>query len=101
MGISERDVRHLEALAAFHLDAAARDRVRGQLERILAYMEQLKAIDTEGVEPTYHVLPADNVLRPDRTTPSLPTDDVLRNAPDTRGAFYRVPRFVGESEGSA
>jgi len=101
MGISERDVRHLEALAALHLDAAARDRVRGQLERILAYMEQLKAIDTEGVEPTYHVLPADNVLRPDRTTPSLPTDDVLRNAPDTRGAFYRVPRFVGESEGSA
>lgn len=101
MEISDADIRHLEALAALRLDDAARARMRGHLQRILEYVGQLEAIDVEGVPPTYHVIESSNVLRPDAVQPSLSVEDVLRNAPDARGGFYRVPRFVGEAEGPA
>ena len=96
--ITEGDVRHLEALALLRLDAPARERMRGQLQRILDYVDQLNAIDITGVPPTYHVIESSNVLRPDEVQPSLSNDAVLGNAPDAQRGFYRVPRFVGETE---
>jgi aspartyl-tRNA(Asn)/glutamyl-tRNA(Gln) amidotransferase subunit C len=101
MRISDQDVRHLEVLAALRLSDPERERMRAHLEHILEYMDQLNAIDVAGVPPTSHVLDAGNVLREDHVTPSLPVADVLRNAPDARGSFYRVPRFVGEAEAEA
>jgi aspartyl-tRNA(Asn)/glutamyl-tRNA(Gln) amidotransferase subunit C len=98
MRISDHDIRYLEALAALRLDEAERERLRGQLERILDYMQQLAAIDVEGVPPTSHVLDATTPLREDRVQPSMSPEDALANAPDARDGFYRVPRFVGESE---
>ena len=98
MPISDRDIRHLEALAALRLAPEERERLRGQLERILEYVAQLQAIDVEGVPPTAHVLDAQNVLRADLVRPSLPPETVLGNAPDAGNGFYRVPRFLGGSE---
>ena len=98
MAITDRDIRHLEALAALRLADADRERLREQLERILEYMQRLAAIDVDGVPPTFHVIDAENALREDRVHPSLPPEVALRNAPDARGSFYRVPRFVGEQE---
>ena len=96
MEITESTVRHLEALAALRLSDADRARMRAQLAHILEYMEQLNALDVHDVPPTYHVIQAQNVLRPDEVRPSLPLGDALRNAPGARAPFYRVPRFVGE-----
>ena len=91
----------MEALAALRLAAFDREPMRVHLEHILEYMEQLNAIDVTGVPPTSHVLDSGNVLRDDQVVASLPVADVLRNAPDARGSFYRVPRFVGEAEAEA
>jgi aspartyl-tRNA(Asn)/glutamyl-tRNA(Gln) amidotransferase subunit C len=98
MSIGADDVRHLEALAALRLSAAERERMREHLQRILTYMEQLAAIDVDGVEPTSYGMAARNVLRPDVVQASLPAEAMLRNAPAARGQFYRVPRFVGDTE---
>lgn len=96
MDITDRTVRHLEALAALRLSDADRERLRVQLGRILEYMRQLDELDVRDVPPTSHVVSTENVLRPDAERPSLETDVVLGNAPDRRGPFYRVPRFLGE-----
>jgi len=96
MEISEAAVRHLEALAALRLSDAERARMRGDLSRILEYMEQLRGLDVSEVPPTSHVIESQNVLRDDLVRPSMPLDEVLGNSPDARGGFYRVPRFVGE-----
>jgi aspartyl-tRNA(Asn)/glutamyl-tRNA(Gln) amidotransferase subunit C len=98
MEITASTVRQLEALAALRLSDAERERMRSQLERILGYMQQLSELDLRDVPPTSHGLEAQNVLREDQVQPSLPTEDVLRNAPDARGDFFRVPRFLGEGE---
>ena len=101
MDISADDVRHLEQLAALHLSDADRERMRGHLQRILGYMQQLAVIDIEGIEPTTHGHVSGGVVRPDTVRPSLPEEVVLQNAPEARGPFYRVPRFVGETETEA
>lgn len=98
MRISDHDIRYLEALASLRLDDAERERLRLQLARILEYMQQLAAIDVEGVPPTSHVVDITTPLRDDRTVPSMSPEQALVNAPDARDGFYRVPRFVGESE---
>jgi aspartyl-tRNA(Asn)/glutamyl-tRNA(Gln) amidotransferase subunit C len=96
--ISDHDIRHIETLAALHLSDRERDSMRASLQRILEYVATLTAVDVEGVPPTSHVLDSQTVWRVDRVEPSLAVDDALRNAPDTRGPFYRVPRFVGEGD---
>jgi aspartyl-tRNA(Asn)/glutamyl-tRNA(Gln) amidotransferase subunit C len=96
MSIDSNDIRHLEKLAALQLADGERERMRGHLQRILAYMQQLADIDVGDVEPTWQVVEAAGERRDDTPQPSLDREAVLGNAPDARDGFYRVPRFLGE-----
>jgi aspartyl-tRNA(Asn)/glutamyl-tRNA(Gln) amidotransferase subunit C len=101
MQFSEDDVRRLERLAALRLADAERSRMFGQLARILAYVRQLQELDVSAVPPTVHVIESRHLPRADEARSSLPSGEMLRNAPDARGGFYRVPRFVFGRGGSA
>ncbi len=57
-------------------------------------MEQLNRLDTTGVPPTWHVLPLQNVLRPDTVQPSLPREAALKNAPQAEAGLFRVPKIT-------
>jgi aspartyl-tRNA(Asn)/glutamyl-tRNA(Gln) amidotransferase subunit C len=65
-----------------------------QLSDILEYMEQLRALDTEAIEPTASVLPLRSVMRPDEPRPPLPRDEVLENAPDPQDGCFGVPAVL-------
>jgi aspartyl-tRNA(Asn)/glutamyl-tRNA(Gln) amidotransferase subunit C len=54
-----------------------------------------------GVEPMTHALPLHNVLRDDVVEPSLPVEQVLTNAPESDGPFFKVPKVIGGDEDSA
>ena len=56
--------------------------MRRELDGILAYIDKLRALDTDGVEPTSHAVPLTNVMRDDEPRPSFPRDEMLANAPD-------------------
>jgi aspartyl-tRNA(Asn)/glutamyl-tRNA(Gln) amidotransferase subunit C len=58
-------------------------------------------VDVTGVPPMAHALPLANVLREDVVEPSLPIEKVLRNAPETDGRFFKVPKVIGGDEDSA
>ena len=94
--ITLAEVEHVARLARLALDADEKDRMRSQLDAILGYVEQLRRIDTEGVEPTAHVLPLVNILREDEVRPSYPVDAMLANAPDAQDGQFRVPRILEE-----
>ena len=70
--ITLAEVEHVARLARLALGADEKDRMRRQLDAILGYVEQLRRIDTTGVEPTAHVLPLVNVMRDDEVRPSYP-----------------------------
>lgn len=94
MAISSKDVEYLARLARVELTPEEIQRFAGQLDGILAHVEKLKSVNTDGVPPTSHVLPLANVYREDQNHPSLPTDAALSNAPDREGPYFRVPKII-------
>ena len=90
------DVERIAALAHLELTDEEKQVFTKQLADILAYAEQLQAIDTTGVVATAHI----NALeaeRNDELRPCLPVDEALRNAPDgaPEAGLFRVPRVIG------
>jgi aspartyl-tRNA(Asn)/glutamyl-tRNA(Gln) amidotransferase subunit C len=92
--IERRDVEHVARLARLALTDAELEKMREQLNGILAYIEKLNALDTRDVEPTSHAVPMVNVMRDDAPGPCLPRDEALANAPDRADEFFRVPRII-------
>lgn len=92
--LSIKEVEHVALLARLALSEEEKERFRAQLSSILDYAGRINQLDTTRVEPTYHVLPLQNVSRPDRRGATLPRDEVFQNAPDRDGSFFKVPRIL-------
>jgi aspartyl-tRNA(Asn)/glutamyl-tRNA(Gln) amidotransferase subunit C len=92
--ISREDVEHVARLARLALTPDELERMRTQLNAILVHIDALQAVDTDDVEPTSHAVPVVNVMRDDEPRPPFPLEDMLRNAPDRAGQFFRVPRII-------
>ena len=94
--IDRRDVEHVARLTRLALTEPELERMREQLNSILAHLDTLRAVLTEGVEPTSHAVDIVNVMREDETGPCLSQDAALANAPDRSGELFRVPRIIEE-----
>ena len=94
--ISREDVAHVARLARLALTEAELETMREQLNAILGHIDALKAVDTTGVEPTSHAVPQFNVMREDEPRPCSSVEEMLANAPDRAGDFFRVPRIIEE-----
>ena len=94
--ISPKDVEHVARLARLALSPEEQERMRRELDGILTYIDKLRALDTEGVEPTSHAVPMTSVMRDDAMRPSFPRPDMLANAPDRNGDLFRVPKIIEE-----
>ncbi|MCE2827837.1 MAG: Asp-tRNA(Asn)/Glu-tRNA(Gln) amidotransferase subunit GatC [Verrucomicrobium sp.] len=92
--MSDFDIHYVANLARVALTPDEEQRLGGQLQNILGYIEKLKEVDVSGVEPTAHAFPVVNVLRQDVVTGSLPHDEALRNAPAKAGGLFVVPKVV-------
>ena len=88
------DVKYVAHLARLELTPDEEKAFGAQLGNILDYIEQLKRADVSGVEPTAHPFPLNNVTRPDEITPSLSTEEALRNAPASANGLFMVPKIV-------
>jgi len=92
--ISREEVQHVARLARLHLTDDELERMREQLDAILAYIDKLRQLDVDGVEPTSHAVPLMDVMRDDTLAPCLTQDEALANAPDRADEFFRVPRII-------
>jgi len=92
--ITDELLRHVADLARLDLSDEERKTYAGQLASILEYIEKLDALDLSDVEPTAHVFSTVNVFREDVVEPSMPRDEMLKNAPDGTPEFYRVPKII-------
>jgi aspartyl-tRNA(Asn)/glutamyl-tRNA(Gln) amidotransferase subunit C len=73
----------------------------GQMETILGYVAKIGEANVAQVEPMDHAAHIVNVLRDDVIQPSLSLEQVLQNAPETDGRFFKVPKVIGGDEDSA
>jgi len=94
VSLTAEQVRWVAHLARLELSDADVAHLTPQLAAILDYVDQLKQVNTDGVEPLAHPLQVHNVFRADQPRPSLPVDEALANAPDRRGDFFGVPAVL-------
>ncbi len=90
----QMDLQQMVKLARIELTPTEQERLGPQLEEILKYVEKLKELDVEGVEPMAHAVPLTNVLREDEPRESLSHEAALRNAPKTVNGLFIVPKIV-------
>lgn len=94
--IDEKTVRHIARLARLELSDEEVGRYTHQLAEILAYVQQLNAVNTEGVEPTAHALAVSNVLREDVAVAPLGAEKVLANAPRSAAGYFALPKVLDQ-----
>ncbi|MES2201742.1 MAG: Asp-tRNA(Asn)/Glu-tRNA(Gln) amidotransferase subunit GatC [candidate division FCPU426 bacterium] len=94
MPLKETDVDYVARLARLEISAEERALYTAQLDAILGHAADLSAVDTTGLEPTFHVLPLKNVVREDTILPSMPRAEILANAPDQAKGCFRVPKII-------
>lgn len=88
------EIEKVAELARISLKPEEKQKLQKDMESILKYIEQLKALKTDNVEPTSHVLNLENVFRPDQVEPSNAIDELIAQAPDKIGKLFKVPKVV-------
>lgn len=94
MKITKAEVEHVARLARLDLSETEIETFTGQMDAILAYVEKLNELDTEGITATAHAVPVENAFRADEVRPPLGTDNALSNAPSRVEDFFRVPKVI-------
>lgn len=94
MAITREEVLHVARLARLSLTDAEADTMQEQLGKILEHIRQLDALDTAGVVPTSHAVEMGTPFREDSVRPFGEKEEILKNAPDREGDFFRVPRIL-------
>jgi aspartyl-tRNA(Asn)/glutamyl-tRNA(Gln) amidotransferase subunit C len=94
MPVDADTVRRIAHLARIAVADEEVERLRGELNAMLAFMEQLGEVDIEGVEPMTSVTPMALKQREDRVTDGAIAGDIVRNAPAERDHFFMVPKVV-------
>lgn len=88
------DIHYAANLARIELTEEEEARMGAQLGDILGYVEKLKELKVDDVEPTAHAYPVKNVTRPDEVRPGLSHEAALSNAPRVSNGLIRVPKIV-------
>jgi aspartyl-tRNA(Asn)/glutamyl-tRNA(Gln) amidotransferase subunit C len=94
MSVDAATVRRIAHLARIAVAEDEVEHLRGELNAILAFVEQLSEVDVEGVEPMTSVTPMEMKKRPDAVTDGGIPDDILKNAPAAQDGFFAVPKVV-------
>ena len=92
--IDPETVRTVARLARIRVEDEALPGLAADFSRILGFVEQLREVDVEGVEPMVSVTPMRLPRRPDAVTDGGRQAEVLANAPDAREGFFVVPKVV-------
>jgi aspartyl-tRNA(Asn)/glutamyl-tRNA(Gln) amidotransferase subunit C len=94
MKITREEVQRVALLARLQLSPEEENQLTEQLDKILDYMEKLKQLDTEKVEPLAHVVDIVNAFRQDRVVNVPQPEKLLANAPAREKTFLKVPKII-------
>lgn len=92
--ISDETIEYVGILAKLELSDEDKENAKKDMASILDYIDKLGELDTEGIEPMSHIFPVQNVMREDVVTNGDGSDDTLKNAPESNGEAFIVPKTV-------
>ena len=94
MSVDAQTVRRIAHLARIAVADDEIPHLQAELNAILAFVEQLAAVDVANIEPMTSVTPMAMKKRPDIVTDGEIAEQILRNAPETQDGFFLVPKVV-------
>ena len=94
MKVEIGEVEHVALLARLKLSEEEKKLFTGQLNAILDYIEKLNELDTSAIEPTFHVVAHQNLMREDEVKESFTQEASLENAPERAQGCFRVPKII-------
>ncbi len=94
MKIDDRMIEKISSLAYLEFSGKEKEKIRQDLEQILTFVEKLKELDTQNVEPLVWLSDKTDVLREDRAVRSISHDEALMNAPEKSSRFFKVPKVI-------
>ncbi len=94
MSVDAATVKRVAHLARIRVADEEVEGLRGELNAILGFVEQLNEVDVTGVEPMTSVLPMRMKMREDRVTDGGKAADIIANAPATAEGYFLVPKVV-------
>jgi len=94
MEVNNKLIQDIAKLAKLEFDEKSTEEMKGDLKKILAFVDKLNEIDTEGVEPLIYMSDEINVLRVDEVTEKTSQKDALKNAPQKDSDYFKVPTVL-------
>ena len=93
--IDDETIENVFILAKLSLSDEAKEKAKEDMQKMLDYVEKLDELDTDGVEPLYHIFGDQNVFREDVVTNGDNKEAMLANAPKAKEGQYQVPKTIG------
>jgi aspartyl-tRNA(Asn)/glutamyl-tRNA(Gln) amidotransferase subunit C len=94
MSVDAATVRRIAHLARIAVAEQEVEHLQGELNAMLAFVEQLSEVNVDGVEPMTSVMPMEMKKRSDVVNDGEIADQVVANAPETQDHFFLVPKVV-------
>ena len=94
MEVNNKLIQDIAKLSKLKFEDYAADKMKEDLNKILAFVDKLNEIDTEGVEPLIYMSKEVNVLRADEITEETSQKDALKNAPQKDSDYFKVPTVL-------
>lgn len=94
MTVSIEEVKHVARLAKLEFSETELAKMATEMDAIVGYVEQLKHLNVEGIQPTAHALDIENVFREDKVAPPMTVEEALQNAPAGKSGYFSVPKVL-------
>ena len=97
MEVNDALLDKLADLARLNIEPGERESLKQDLQKMISFVEKLQELDTSGTEPLLQMSGSVNVLRDDVVQGSVDRKEALKNAPDTDGVYFKVPKVIQKS----
>ena len=94
MEVNDALVDKLAHLARLKFEAADKEEIKKDLQKMIAFVEKLNELNTPGIEPLLHMTDELNVLSEDEVKGSISREEALKNAPLHDEQFFKVPKVI-------
>jgi aspartyl-tRNA(Asn)/glutamyl-tRNA(Gln) amidotransferase subunit C len=94
MEVNDKMIDHLSHLARLEFNGDERERIKADLQKIIGFVDQLSAVNVDGVEPLIFMTDTENVLREDIQKDTITQAEALKNAPVHDSDYFKIPTVL-------
>lgn len=96
MKINDELLNKLSNLAKLEFEGEEREEIKSDLNKMLAFMDELQKVNTDNVEPLIYMTNETNVMRADEVQETLAQQEALKNAPAKNSDYFKVPKVLNK-----